>query len=106
MRIASKVREKTLHDGKNQALMRLCDLPEKCFVFRKGPELGRALERPPAEHPPLYQIWMLLARLFDREIALIHGTVALRTEAHLLLERAALEHLHDLLLCFIVQCGI
>src|SRR5437764_9480805 len=49
---------------------------------------------------------MLLARLLDRKISLIHRAVALRAESHLLFERKPLEHLHDFFFGGIVESGI
>ena len=49
---------------------------------------------------------MHVARLFDREVALVDGAVALRAEAHFLFEREAREDVVDAALRFVVERGI
>ena len=43
----------------------------------------------PTEHPPLDEVGMHVARLFDREVALIDRAEAFRAEAHFFFEREA-----------------
>src|SRR5213593_880105 len=71
MRIASEVCEEALHDRQNQALVRLCDLAEECFVFRKGPELRGALEGAPAEDPTPTKSGLLFVVFLDGKKPLI-----------------------------------
>ena len=49
---------------------------------------------------------MHVARLFDRKVTLIHGAMALRAEAHLVVERKALEHLEHFVVRFVVERGV
>ena len=58
---------------------------------------------PAAEDPSLDEIGMHVARLFDREVALIDRAEALGAEAHLLVEREAREELGHALVRLVVE---
>src|SRR4029077_1223235 len=71
MRVAAEVGEKALHHRQDQLFVSVDDSAEELGLLRHRPERWRVLKGPAAEHPPLDQVGVHVARLLDREVALI-----------------------------------
>ena len=96
MRVAAQPLQHRLGDRLEQRLVRQHQPAEARLILRPRPiilgaerrvALLRNIERAPAPHPALDQVGMDVARLLDREIALVDRAVALRAKAHLVGQR-------------------
>ena len=111
-RIAAQVGEDALHEGQDQFLVVLDDLPEERFVTGRGPVLRLAVVRvlaqvecPAAEDPALDEVGMHPAGLLDREVALVDRTVPLGLVLHLGRHGRGREELGHLAFGLLVQTG-
>src|SRR3954453_23128955 len=95
MRVAAEVGEEALHDGQDEFFVTLYDPAKKLGVILRRPEGVWIFERAAAEHPTFDEVGMHVARLFNREVALIDGAETLGAEAHFLFERERREDALD-----------
>ena len=94
--VAAQRAQQALHHREDQSLVGLGHPTEERLESGPGPEVGLAVrrvavevERTPTEHPALDQVGVNVARLLDREVALVDRAEATGAVPHLLFQRDA-----------------